>query len=65
MRYANVLIKTYSPEAMCGAIESPETCGMRMKNAAIKSVRIASCNARFANERHGSDRATNRYVRGV
>jgi hypothetical protein len=43
---------------MCGAIERPKTCGVRMKNAAIRRERIASCKAKVANERHGSDRDT-------
>ena len=63
IRYAKVLMSTYSPEAMWGAMESPETCGVRMKNAAAKTARTASCNAKFASERQGNARVTELLLR--
>src|SRR5579863_141105 len=57
-RNANVLIKTYSPEWISGSIERPETCGRRMKKAAMRRESTASCNIRLATERHRKKRPT-------
>src|ERR1700683_2785463 len=62
-RYASVLMITSSPELICGAIDGPETCGKRTKNAAIRGPRIASCSMRRPSERSCTNRTTEDDIR--
>src|SRR5579872_3534118 len=58
-----VLMSTTSPEAMCGAIESPDTCGVRMKKASASMARRVSCALALATERHCNCRSTRSFSR--
>src|SRR5579884_3650790 len=56
-------MSTISPEAMCGAIERPVTCGARMKNANARRPSSASCALAPAMDRQCNGRSTRPFSR--